>query len=140
MAVAPLLLILNDGLGQQQPVLFWPSREPMVFLIAVVFAPITEEWIFRGWLWRWLAQRFPQDAPDKGTRDSLLVASFVSPTNLSSTVLFALLHGLTRGPETALLVIVPSLYLGAIRHQGGHWLICAMVHAIWNYCWFAKSI
>ena len=140
MAVAPFFLLLSHSPGQQQIALSWPSLEPALFLIAVVFAPITEEWIFRGWLWRWLTQRFPQDARVKGDPESVLVASFVSPINLSSTVLFALLHGLTRGPETALLVIVPSLYLGAIRLQGGHWLLCAMIHAIWNYCWFATSI
>ena len=57
--------------------------------------------------------------------------------NLATTAAFSVVHMLTRDIVTGLLVIVPSLYLGFIRQRARNVGPCILVHAFWNYGWFA---
>ncbi|MEL0217844.1 MAG: JDVT-CTERM system glutamic-type intramembrane protease, partial [Gammaproteobacteria bacterium] len=70
--------------------------------------PLIEEWIFRGWLFDEVTKR-----TSRVTRS--VISQAFSPANLVTTALFCGLHLVTRGPMAALLVLMPSLYLGSMR-------------------------
>ena len=98
------------------------------FLVICFLAPVIEEYVFRGmimdavvrrWSWRWSA--------NSGVSISL--------ANLIATLLFVGLHYLMRDPLTAVLVTLPSLYLGILREQSGRLSVCIGIHSFWNLCW-----
>ena len=98
------------------------------FLVICFLAPVIEEYVFRGmimdavgrrWSWRWPA--------NGGVSLSL--------ANLIATLLFVGLHYLMRDPLTAVLVALPSLYLGILREQSGRLSVCIGIHSFWNLCW-----
>ena len=98
------------------------------FLVICFLAPVIEEYVFRGmimdavgrrWSWRWSA--------NSGVSISL--------ANLIATLLFVGLHYLMRDPLTAVLVTLPSLYLGILREQSGRLSACIGIHSFWNLCW-----
>ena len=98
------------------------------FQVICFLAPVIEEYVFRGmimdavgrrWSWRWSA--------NSGVSISL--------ANLIATLLFVGLHYLMRDPLTAVLVTLPSLYLGILREQSGRLSVCIGIHSFWNLCW-----
>ena len=98
------------------------------FLVICFLAPVIEEYVFRGmimdavgrsWSWRW---------PANG-------GASLSLANLIATLLFVGLHYLMRDPLTAVLVALPSLYLGILREQSGRLSVCIGIHSFWNLCW-----
>ena len=98
------------------------------FLVICFLAPVIEEYVFRGmimdavvrrWSWRW---------PANG-------GVSISLANLIATLLFVGLHYLMRDPLTAVLVTLPSLYLGILREQSGRLSVCIGIHSFWNLCW-----
>ncbi len=84
----------------------------VMILFAVVVAPVTEEWIFRAGLFRWLRTRAPRSA-----------ALFVP------AIFFAMIHG-------NLAVLLPLAALGVILALGyehyGHPAVPMLAHALFN--------
>ena len=102
------------------------------FLVICFLAPVIEEYVFRGmimdavgrrWSWRW------------SWRWSANSGVSISLANLIATLLFLGLHYLMRDPLTAVLVTLPSLYLGILREQSGRLSVCIGIHSFWNLCW-----
>jgi len=78
----------------------------------LVFAAIPEEWFFRGYL---------LDRLGRSAR-----------ANLSVSVIFAVLHGLSRNWTNAALVFVPSLLFGALYLRTRDLPLVVLVHALGN--------
>jgi membrane protease YdiL (CAAX protease family) len=115
----------------------WFLVTPMAFITVVVLAPILEEWCFRGWLWQAIDRRIRSFSRNENPALSRLQSFGLTVTNLYVTILFSGFHLLTRDLETAILVFLPSLYLGLVRHHWGRWGPACLLHGFWNYCWFA---
>lgn len=77
------------------------------FLVA-----LPEEWFFRGYLLSRLGGNVR--------------------ANIISSVIFSLLHGVTKGPVIALEVFVPSLFYGWLYQKTGSILLCVYAHAVSN--------
>jgi len=140
-------MILGLGLGALLPLmahvylhtpsnLNWFLATPTLFLTAVVLAPILEEWCFRGWLWRAIDRRVRSLSWTRYPFLTRLESFGLTLTNLAVTILFSGYHLLTRDLGTAILVLLPSLYLGLIRHHWGRWGPACLLHGFWNYCRF----
>ena len=102
---------------------------PMFFTLCVA-SPILEEYVFRGMFYEGIRTRYPK------------VWSFgdylsISSANAATTFLFVIAHMITREPLAGALVLVPSLYLGLLRHRYGSIGICMLIHAFWNIGWFS---
>lgn len=84
---------------------------------ALLIAALPEEWFFRAYLQTTLEthRRF------RGLR-AILVAS----------LLFSLIHGLSRDWTTALLVFIPSLFYGWLYQRNHDLLLVVLVHALSN--------
>ena len=108
----------------------WPARSPIGALTILALAPFAEEWVFRGVLWAYLTRRLV----DQGQGDRPLKLLQV---NLLSTTMFCFYHWLWVDWTQAILVAVPSLYLGYLRVNGYGLRYCIIVHSVWNYGWIA---
>jgi len=89
---------------------------PPAWWIVVVFAPLLEEWMFRGLAWE-AVRRIG------GVRLTILVTS----------TLFALMHGLNGGfwlefPHR----LLGGLLLGVVRYRTGSIYPAILTHAVWN--------
>ncbi|QJD57982.1 CPBP family intramembrane metalloprotease [Pseudomonas sp. gcc21] len=91
------------------------SRLFAALLIAVLWVPAAEELIFRGWLFKALAQ----------TRPGVLVAL------PASTLIFALLHGFY-SPGGVLVIGLLGLFLGWLRWRYDQLWLCVLAHAVYN--------
>ena len=92
--------------------LLWrPSQTPFV-LATLLTAALPEEWFFRAYF----MTRF-----GNGIR-----------ANLAASLLFSLLHGLTRGWTAALQVFVPSLFYGWLFQRTRDFPLLTLVHALSN--------
>lgn len=78
----------------------------------LVFAALPEEWFFRGYL---------QDRLGRNWR-----------ANLVASVIFALLHGLSRNWTNAALVFAPSLFFGWLYLRTRDLPLVVLVHALGN--------
>ena len=99
----------------------WPA-----FVTLCLISPVIEEMVFRGYCQRYLATT-------AAGRKSWL---WISAANMLTTGLFVLTHALMRDGMNALLVVLPSLYLGVIMDRIGSLRLCMLVHALWNLIWF----
>ena len=102
------------------------TEQWQAFLIFCVVSPVIEEVLFRGYCQRYLAS-------SKMGQKSW---HWISAANLITTALFALTHAIMRDGITALLVLLPSLYLGMIKDRTQSLVLCILVHAFWNMGWF----
>ena len=84
-------------------------------LIAVLWVPAAEEFIFRGWLFKAMAR----------TRPGMLVAL------PASTLIFALLHGFY-SPGGVLVIGLLGLFLGWLRWRYDQLWLCVLAHALYN--------
>lgn len=91
-------------------------RTLMPFLRILLLAALPEEWFFRGYL---------QKRYGNGTVAILIVS-----------LMFSLLHFLTRDIEAALLVFVPSVTFGWLYQKTGDLLLIVLVHALSNLVYF----
>jgi membrane protease YdiL (CAAX protease family) len=92
--------------------LLWrPSQTPFA-LATLLTAALPEEWFFRAYFMTRLGN---------GIR-----------ANLAVSLLFSLLHGLTRGWITALLVFAPSLFYGWLFQRTRDFPLLTLVHAFSN--------
>lgn len=83
--------------------------------IAIVWIPLAEELVFRGWLFKGLAH----------TRPGLLVAL------PSTTIIFALLHSFY-SPGGVLVIGLLGAFLGWLRWRYDRILPCVLCHALYN--------
>ena len=99
----------------------WP-----LFLTLCIVVPVLEELVFRGLIQGHLRQFDPGQKAILG----------ISAANLLTSLLFVLLHGLTRDGYSALLVFLPSLYLGLVRDRTSSIAMCILIHGLWNLGWY----
>lgn len=93
-------------------ILAWrPSAAPFA-LSALLMAALPEEWFFRAYFMTRLG---------KGVR-----------ANAIASVLFSLMHGLTRSWTTAVLVFMPSLFYGWLYQRTRDLPLLVLVHALSN--------
>ncbi len=90
----------------------WQPRYLGAALTALLVAALPEEWFFRAYF---------MDRLGKGWG-----------ANVLTSLLFALLHGLTRGWLTALLVLAPSLIYGWLYQRTRDLPLLALLHALSN--------
>ena len=99
----------------------WP-----LFLTLCFVVPVLEELVFRGLIQGYLRQFDPGQKAILG----------ISAANLLTSLLFMLLHWLTRDGYSALLVFLPSLYLGLVRDRTSSIVMCILIHILWNLGWY----
>ena len=92
--------------------LVWRPAEMPFALATLLMAAIPEEWFFRAYFMSRLG---------KGIR-----------ANAIASVLFCLMHGLTRGWMAAVLVFVPSLFYGWLYQRTRDLPLLVLVHALSN--------
>ncbi|UAW97143.1 CPBP family intramembrane metalloprotease [Halopseudomonas nanhaiensis] len=85
-------------------------------MLAVLWVPMAEEWIFRGWLFRGLQR----------TRPGLLVAL------PATTLIFSLLHSFY-SPGGVLVIGMLGLFLGWLRWRYDQLWLCVLAHATYNW-------
>jgi membrane protease YdiL (CAAX protease family) len=120
--------------------LTWAASNPQLFFIAVLVSPLLEEWFFRGWLWLRIEQsNWPSQEP-RLFRTNFSKKIGLTSTNITVTIAFAVMHLVFRDPLTALMVVLPSIYLGFVRTTWGGWFPGFTLHAFWNFLWFSSPI
>lgn len=92
--------------------LVWQPQHLNFVFSTLLLAALPEEWFFRAYFMTRLGV---------GWR-----------TNLTTSLLFALLHGLTWGPTTGILVIGPSLFFGWLYQRTRDIMLLAAVHTFSN--------
>jgi membrane protease YdiL (CAAX protease family) len=92
--------------------LAWRPSEMPFALVTLLMAAIPEEWFFRAYFMTRLG---------KGIR-----------ANAIASVLFSLMHGLTRGWTVAVLVFVPSLFYGWLYQRSRDLPMLVLAHALSN--------
>ncbi len=92
--------------------LLWRPQYLGFAFSTLLLAALPEEWFFRAYFMARLRGRFR--------------------SNLAASVLFSLLHGLTRGWITALLVFVPSLFYGWLYQRTKDLPLVVLVHTLSN--------
>ena len=110
--------------------LSWVALQWPMFFVLCVASPILEEYVFRGMLYEFI---------DARCRKAWFFGDYLSISfaNATTTVLFVITHMITREPMVGALVLVPSLYLGLLRHRYGSIGVCMLIHALWNIGWFS---
>ena len=92
--------------------LVWQPRHADFALTTLLTAALPEEWFFRAYFMMQLGMGWH--------------------ANLVSSLLFSLVHGLTWGWMTALLVFVPSLFYGWLYRKTRDLVLLVGVHALSN--------
>lgn len=90
---------------------WWPSAAPFT-LATLLTAAIPEEWFFRAYFMTRLGQ---------GNR-----------ANVITSMLFSLMHGLTRGWAAAALVFLPSLFYGWLYQRTRDLPLLVLAHTLSN--------
>ena len=93
-------------------ILAWRPSETPFALATLVLAALPEEWFFRAYFMARLGQ---------GIR-----------ANALASLLFSMLHGLTRGWITAGLVFIPSLFYGWLYQRTRDMPLLTLAHALSN--------
>lgn len=101
--------------------LIWQPLHVEFAFITLLTAALPEEWFFRAYF--------------------MMRLGMGAQANLISSALFSLMHGLTWGWVTALLVFVPSLFYGWLYQKTRDLVLLVMVHALSNlvYVIFLKQ-
>ena len=109
-------------------------RHGLELVAGAILAPVAEEWLFRGIMWRQLAGEASRDVPVP----RLLVAVVVT------SVIFSLSHlprmFPTELPDVQAVPLVPHAIYGAamaaVRWRFGSIAPCIAIHAVWNGLYF----
>jgi membrane protease YdiL (CAAX protease family) len=104
----------------------WHRIVSLAFLLAVVWQPIVEEFVFRGCLQGFLFSH-------EWGQQSLLG---ISRANILTSVLFAGAHVATHSPIWALLMLFPSLLFGVLRDRSRSVFPPIVLHIIYNAGYF----
>jgi membrane protease YdiL (CAAX protease family) len=106
-------LIASSGLAVAIAGLLVWQPQSLPYAISTLFlAALPEEWFFRAYFMTRLGQGWS--------------------SNLLASLLFSLLHGLTRDWTTALLVFVPSLFYGWLYQRTRNLPLLVLIHALSN--------
>lgn len=124
-ALFVLLALIYYGSGNAGVSVLSPLQWRLVLTLCVL-VPFLEELVFRGLLQGYFRQ-FEQGR-------KMLVS--ISAANVLTSLLFVLMHGLTRDGYTAVLVFLPSIYLGVVRDRIGSLVFCMFIHSLWNLTWY----
>ncbi len=116
--VVPLLVAV-------QPVP-WQRMLSVAFLLAAVWQPTIEEFLFRGCLQGVLVRRAWARRTVMG----------ISAANLMTSILFSSAHILTHPLLWALLTLFPSLLFGALRDRSGSVIPPIALHIFYNTGYF----
>ena len=110
------LLLISGGM------LLWQPQYLNFALSTLLLAAVPEEWFFRGYFMARMGGGW------KG--------------NLIASLLFSLLHGLTRGCYTALLVFTPSIFYGWLYQRTRDLPSLILLHTLSNilYAIFIASL
>jgi len=104
----------------------WPLIQPVLFLLLVLISPVLEELVFRGLLQGWLCQfQF-------GVRRF----GFVSFANISTSILFSLLHLISHPWFWAVAVFIPSIIYGYFRDKYQSVIPAIILHVFYNSAYF----
>lgn len=93
-------------------------------LLAVAVYPPVEEWLFRGELQPWLAERLRA------------AAGPLTAANAATSAVFAGLHLIFHPPAWAAAVLLPSLVFGYFRERSGGLAAPITLHAGYNAAYF----
>lgn len=100
-----------------------PFESIATILTAVLLFPVLEELVFRGLFW---------DLWGFFARNKAGLIASVAVKNCFISVCFSLLHAINYGALGAVLVFIPSLWLGWLRERSGSLKVCCLVHVLWN--------
>ena len=100
-----------------------PFESILAILTAVLLFPVLEELVFRGLLW---------DLWGFFARNKAGLIASLSVKNCFISICFSSLHAINYGTLGALLVFIPSLWLGWLRERSGSVKVCCLVHVLWN--------
>lgn len=99
------------------------NYDPRLIVTTVIFTAVPEEWFFRGYLLNRIGNHW------RG--------------NLITSLLFSLLHALTRSALLGVAVFIPSLLFGYLYQKSNDLILTILVHAMANliysallYRWF----
>lgn len=92
--------------------LVWQPQSLPYALSTLFLAAVPEEWFFRAYFMMQLGHGWP--------------------SNLIASLLFSLLHGLTRDWTTALLVFAPSLFYGWLYQRVRDLPLLVLIHTLSN--------
>ncbi len=87
-----------------------------------VFSALPEEWFFRGYLL---------------TRLEVIKPGYQLQANIFSSIMFSLMHTITRGVPVGIEVFVPSLIFGLVYQKTNNIVLSVLVHAIFNLIYVA---
>lgn len=107
--------------------IFWLFSEPKTFFILILFYPIVEELIFRG---------FIQESLGRKTEQFKSIYVF-SVANILTSVLFVLIHTLHHPLLWAALTFVPSLIFGYFKERYTSVLPSIALHMFYNFTYFS---
>jgi len=93
-------------------VLLWTRGSAEMFLNILLLTALPEEWFFRGYVQKQLGNSIE--------------------ANLMATVLFAIVHWISRGSAVALLVVSPSLLFGYLYSRQKDIILVILLHAFSN--------
>jgi len=119
------LALVVFGSGNLVVAVMTPLQWRLVLTLCVL-APLLEELVFRGLIQGYFRQHTQAKKTFVG----------ISAANLLTSLLFVLMHWLTRDGYTAALVFLPSVYLGVVRDRIGSLLTCMFIHVFWNFTWY----
>jgi membrane protease YdiL (CAAX protease family) len=119
---APFFWLLLLWFRMPAPDLYWPWREPVLFLMPVVVYPVLEEMTFRGLLQPAL-HRYPSGGSIYGG---------MSLANWVTSLCFAASHLLWHTGWQALAVVLPSLVFGYFRDRYGRITPSVALHVFYN--------
>jgi membrane protease YdiL (CAAX protease family) len=124
----------------------WRPSETPFALATFVMAAIPEEWFFRAYFMTRLQTAWLEHVAHmerSGARRNITTPGFhfipsglhaLTPwlPNVAASLLFSLMHGLTRGWITAALVFVPSLFYGWLYQRTRDLPLLVLVHGLSN--------
>lgn len=103
--------------------LVWQPQAIQYTLSTLVLAALPEEWFFRAYLMTRIGDRWR--------------------ANLSASLLFSVMHGLTQNWATAAMVLAPSLFYGWLYQRSRDLPLLVLAHALSNLVFmlfFAQAI
>lgn len=126
--------------------LIWRPSETPFAVTTLLMAAIPEEWFFRAYFMTRLQTACLEHVARmerSGTRGTITPPGFHFITsglhaltlwfpNVAASLLFSLMHGLTRGWAAAALVFVPSLFYGWLYRRTRDLPLLVLVHALSN--------
>lgn len=106
----------------------WLLHDWRSFVWLILFYPVTEEIIFRGFIQEYLYKK---------TYGKYLLPYIVSFANIITSILFVLIHLVHHSPVWAVLVFFPSLVFGYFKEKFSSVLPSILLHSVYNFACFS---